>query len=478
MPLNDITTRANNAPSTRQPTLFASLQASGQRRHKRRSAENSREDQTTKRVCVKSIDTDAAPSSKQSQVIKSLLTPMSIRSALRLRQHMSVPPCNISTIHMLEGMASSAERAYHTPEAGGGRQLPLACRYSPNGDRLALVDEAGCVSMFDTSIAGPISPQNRWQAHAHAVFDAAWSYDGSMLVTAAADDTCRLWDAESGALKGEFRGHSKTVRAIDWRHMDGSCFASGARDGSVLFWDTRCNKARGDDTYSYRPVSTIAQAHAQGRRQGRRASMAAVSVTGLRHLRHDPHLVATVGAAAATVRLWDVRMTQSARSSAFAKAISESIAPQGRARGVASLALDPDGTRLYAPCNDGHVYVHNAAHLGEPVCQLGAPEFECRGFGSGAASSSCGRYLASGSATGAVVVWELDRVGANSSGRRAVLQGHIRDAGCVAWNPQRLQLASCADDGLLRLWDCDSVEAERGRSDVANRCRWGFATVH
>ncbi|KAJ1824113.1 hypothetical protein LPJ56_002879, partial [Coemansia sp. RSA 2599] len=130
--------------------------------------------------------------------------PLSVRSALRLRQHGYAAPCDISTIHLLSDLTSPAERAYHASEAGGGRQLPLACRYNSSGDRLALVDEAGSVGIFDTSKAGPISPLHRWQAHAHAVFDAAWSYDGAMLATAAADDTCRLWDAESGALKGEF----------------------------------------------------------------------------------------------------------------------------------------------------------------------------------------------------------------------------------------------------------------------------------
>ncbi|KAJ2862478.1 hypothetical protein FB639_005383, partial [Coemansia asiatica] len=49
-------------------------------------------------------------------------------------------------------LASSAERAYHVSEAGdGGRQLPLACQYNSAGDRIVLVDEAGCAGIFDTS---------------------------------------------------------------------------------------------------------------------------------------------------------------------------------------------------------------------------------------------------------------------------------------------------------------------------------------
>ncbi|KAJ2847673.1 hypothetical protein J3B02_004114, partial [Coemansia erecta] len=75
---------------------------------------------------------------------KSMFIPLSIRSALRLRQRLPTLSFDISTIHLLSDLASSAERAYHVSEAGdGGRQLPLACQYNPAGDRIVLVDEAG-----------------------------------------------------------------------------------------------------------------------------------------------------------------------------------------------------------------------------------------------------------------------------------------------------------------------------------------------
>ncbi|KAJ1859869.1 hypothetical protein LPJ73_001647 [Coemansia sp. RSA 2703] len=479
MPLNDITSRANNSPNVRQQTLLASMQNSRQRFPKRRSVENRGDEQnvspTAKRTCTKPKPLVLVPKDKSlSCTVKpSAFSPHSMQRALRQRSFTRIVPRDISAIHVMSAFVSSAERAYQVSGAAG-RQLPMACRYSPSGNRLALVDEEGHISIFDTTVPGAIEPLIRWQAHEHASFDVAWNHSGTALVTASADETCRLWDVETGSKKGEFCGHSKTVRAVDWRHMDDSCFASGSRDGGVLLWDIRSNKTRTEDIYSYRPVSNIALAHSRGhepttRRMDRRKSIAASSVTGLRHLHHNPHMLATSGAATAAVKLWDVRNTK--------QAPFESVTPQDGGRGIASLALDPDGTRIYAPCNDSRIHVHNSLRIGESIAQLQAPEFVCRGFSSGAAASSCGRYLAAGSATGAVVVWELDRFGTNSSNRRAVLEGHMRDAGCVAWNPQRTQLASCADDGLMRLWDLDADEVERGKADVASRCRWGFAKI-
>ncbi|KAJ2175101.1 hypothetical protein GGF45_003947 [Coemansia sp. RSA 551] len=154
-----------------------------------------------------------------------------------------------------------------------------------------------------------------------------------------------------------------------------------------------------------------------------------------------------------------------------------STSSAGRSRGTASLSLDPDGTRLYSACNDNSVYVHNALMPGQPIARLTAPEFECQSFNVGTSMSTCGRHLAAGSSSGNVVVWELDRMGTNSSGRRAVLQAHTKEAGCVAWYPgkDKTQLATCGDDGVLRLWEENAKLAESAKTDPTKQCSWGVS---
>ncbi|KAJ2722303.1 hypothetical protein GGI07_003385 [Coemansia sp. Benny D115] len=495
MPFNDITLRANNAqPARRAPrqrTLLAALQAVQQRPAKRRASENTGTEAGERAVKRPNTKRDAAPalkikedeSERETAVAKTQLTyaALSVGQALRQRRYTGIAAVQVSQARILaSSLVSAPERVFQTADGEGGRQLPLACRYNSTGSHLALADEGGHLGIFDTSgNSGPVVAQHRWQAHEHAVFDAAWSPDGQQVVTAAADDTCRLWDATRGELLGDFVGHQKTVRAVDWRPDEGCCFASGGRDGALLFWDTRCNKALVEGRYSYRPVMRIAHAHAQVRGNGRRRTdVLAASITGVQQLRHGPWLVATAGAAAATVKIWDMRAVPQARG--LPRAVAESLAPQGRARGLSSLALDTSGSRLYAACNDGRVYVHGVQALqgAGPLGMLEAPAFECRGFGAGVAVGGLGgAFVAAGSATGAVVLWEVDRLGCASGGRRVVLRGHTREAGSVAWNPARTQLASCADDGTMRLWDLSASEALRAREDVVNRGHWGMAEI-
>ncbi|KAJ2801678.1 hypothetical protein H4R20_003581 [Coemansia guatemalensis] len=376
--------------------------------------------------------------------------------------------------------------------------MPLACKYSSvagaHGSRLALADEGGHVSIFDTlnidtsesAADAGLQPIARWRAHDNAVFDVEWSADNTQFVTASADECCRLWDVESQQQLGSFVGHSQTVRAVSWRHEDQHCFATASRDGAVMMWDTRCNKTLCDDGYVHRPVNTINRAHygvwssklsARGKKH-----ITGGSVTAIQHLRHNTHLIASAGSTSEVVKYWDVRMKAAPRASALPTPVASSLllSSTKRSRGTSSLVLDPDGTRLYAACNDNRLYVHNALAPGLPIAQLSAPEFECQSFNIGSAASPCGRHLAAGSSNGNVVVWELDRFGCNSSGRRAVLQGHTKEAGCIAWYPgkDRAQLATCGDDGILRIWDENQMLADAAQTDPAKRFFWGTSKVH
>ncbi|KAI8320081.1 WD40 repeat-like protein, partial [Martensiomyces pterosporus] len=360
---------------------------------------------------------------------------------------------------------------------------PLACKYSktPNTrGKLALVDEGGFVSLFDTLNARDsegdeesLVPQARWRGHDNTIFDIEWSSDDARLLTASADETCRLWDVERQQVLGEFRGHSQTVRAVSWKHGDLNCFSTASRDGSIMMWDMRCNKAFADGIYSCRPVNAVSNAHYGLQRPGRvhrgKSNAVGGSVTGIQHLQQNANLVASVGSTSEMVKYWDIRISTPSRASALPTPVASSLrlSSAKRPRGTSSLTLDPDGTRIYTACNDSRVYVHNALSPGYPIAQLAAPEFECHSFNVGTSMSPCGQYLAAGSSNGSAVVWELDRYGFNSSKRRAVLQGHMKEAGCVAWYPgkERTQMVTCGDDGTMRVWDLDAQLAQEGRDD-------------
>ncbi|KAJ2508184.1 hypothetical protein IWW47_000743 [Coemansia sp. RSA 2052] len=422
-----------------------------------------------------------------------------MHAALRLRQRQPhVAMRAVSTIGRLEALISPEARVYRLLSEDDTHigALPLACKYSnATGERskLALVDEGGMVSLFDPvngkmEVAGEdgMKPIVRWRGHDNSIFDVDWCADDSRMVTASADETCRLWDVEQQKLLGVFSGHSQTVRSVSWRHGDQHCFSSASRDGSIMMWDLRVNKTKAGDEYAYRPVNTVNRAHYGLRHAGKaprgKGSVVAGSVTAIQHLRHNTSLVASAGSTSEAIKYWDVRMSAPTRAAELPTPAATSFLPpsSGRSRGTSSLTLDPDGTRLYSACNDNRVYVHNALSLGQPIAQLEAPEFECSSFNIATSASPCGRHLAAGSSNGSVVVWELDMYGQNSSKRRAVLQGHIKEAGCVAWYPgaERTQLATCGDDGTMRVWDINTELADVARADPMRQCRWGFTSIH
>lgn len=67
----------------------------------------------------------------------------------------------------------------------------------------------------------------------------ALSADGKLIATGGAgENSVKVWDAESGALKLTLNGHDKGVRALDFS-PDGQTLVSGSYDNTARLWDMR-----------------------------------------------------------------------------------------------------------------------------------------------------------------------------------------------------------------------------------------------
>lgn len=81
-------------------------------------------------------------------------------------------------------------------------------------------------------------------AHAKWIRRLAASPDGKLVASVADDMVCRLWDAESGQMVRELRGHQETtphhypsmLYAVSFS-ADGRCLATGDKLGHCVVWD-------------------------------------------------------------------------------------------------------------------------------------------------------------------------------------------------------------------------------------------------
>jgi WD40 repeat protein len=71
--------------------------------------------------------------------------------------------------------------------------------------------------------------------HSESVFSAAFSPHGYRIVTASADNTARVWDAESGETVAVLQGHTGPVWAAVFS-PDGARILTASDDGTARIW--------------------------------------------------------------------------------------------------------------------------------------------------------------------------------------------------------------------------------------------------
>ena len=169
--------------------------------------------------------------------------------------------------------------------------------------------------------------------HTNWVNSAAWSPDGSRIVTASQDGTARIWNAKSGAPLAVLKGHTGSVNSAAWS-PDGTRIATASKDNTARIWDAQ----------SGAPLAVL-----EGHKD---------SLNGLLNAAWSPDGTRIATASFDdTVGIWD------AQSGALLAVLKE------HTRWVNSAAWSPDGTRIATTSRDGTARIWDAQN-GAPLAVL------------------------------------------------------------------------------------------------------------
>ncbi|MEH2260555.1 hypothetical protein [Nostoc sp.] len=249
----------------------------------------------------------------------------------------------------------------------GQAEAVLSVAISPDGQQIT----SGSVNVYDGLRLRKISS---WQmdtkkflhtlfylnssySHNGFVNSVAYSSDGAILASGAADKTIIIWGRYTGTVKRTLNGHSDAILSVTIS-LDGKTLASGSADKTIRLWDTKTWEQRYILTEHLGAVNTVA-----------------ISL-------NSQTLIS--GSTDTTIKLWNLPTGE----------LLSTLT--GHTRAVLSVAISPDGKTLASASRESTIKLWNL-HTGELLQNLSG----CNPV----AFSPDGKTLVSGGNGGSIKIW-------------------------------------------------------------------------
>ena len=315
--------------------------------------------------------------------------------------------------------------------------------YSPDGTHVVTASYDKTARIWDARTGAQLAVLS---GHDGEVESAAYSPDGTRIVTASNDKTARIWDARTGAQLAVLSGHDGVVESAAYS-PDGVRIITSSFDRTARIWDARTGAQlavlSGHDgevaSAAYSPdgarivtASLDKTARVWDARTGAQLAVLSGHDAELRSAAYSPDGARIVTASYdKTARIWDPH------TGAVLAVLS------GHGAEVRSAAYSPDGARIVTASYDKTVRIWDARTEAQLVMLSGHGSFVIS-----AAYSPDGTRIVSASHDGTARIWD-----ARVDTQLAVLSGHDSVVQSAAYSPDGTRIVTTSNDKTARIWD-------------------------
>jgi WD40 repeat protein/TPR repeat protein len=283
----------------------------------------------------------------------------------------------------------------------GHRAEVRSAAFSPDGTRIVTASYDKTARIWDARTGAQLAALS---GHDNVVISAAYSPDGTRIVTSSFDKTARIWDARTGAQLTVLSGHRAEVVSAAYS-PDGAHIVTSSADKTAAIWDVR----------------TGAQLAALSGHDGVVYS-AAYSPDGTRIV---------TASTDKTARIWD------AHTDVQLAVLS------GHGDVVYSAAYSPDGTRIVTASTDKTARIWDA-RTGAQLAVLSGHD----GFVESAVYSPDGTRIVTASRDKTARIWD-----ARMGGQLATFSGHDSFVNSATYSPDGTRIVTSSSDKTARIWD-------------------------
>lgn len=260
-------------------------------------------------------------------------------------------------------------------------------------------------------------PEQEFTGHSSSISSGTFSRDGSMVVTASADYTARIWSLDGQREAIVLKGHRRRVTGAEFS-PDGSSVVTASYDGTARIW-----KVDGKEEPAILEHEGIL----------RGMNFSVIETAGFSK---DGHFVLTNSQN--SVRIWNINDLNNP--------IIFKNAPETY---FVSATFNANSTQVAAVLSDGSVRIYDVNQLAKPIVLKGHQE-RCEQ----ASFSLDGNWLVTASADHTARIWRSD-----GTGKPIILRGHTSGLLSAAFNSDNSSVVTSSNDGTVRVWPLNDIES-------------------